>query len=313
MLQLLTTIALLYVAWTITSPLARAAFASALRPAPLGDRFYRMVANEVGGIAWELITGFVTAPSGTQTNLTMATGDSLAVRAAAQDKLALLVNLWVDSQTTGIVRVKSPRMHDNVQGIRAKTVASEAKVIMPWGRPQRVYPTDVLSADLSGSATAGDIETAALLFYYEDLPGVTGKFIKWDEAARRGVNVFTCENTVTTGAGGGWTGSVAINASFDLFKANTDYALLGYEVDVECAAVAFRGVDTGNLRVGGPGDELARHVTGEWFKRLSLSYDLPAIPVFNSLNKGGITVEAAQDENAAAVRVNSLFVELAPR
>jgi hypothetical protein len=77
MLRLLTTIALLYVAWTITAPLARAAFASALMPAPWAIGSARLVANEVGGIAWELITGFVTAPGATQTNLTMATGDSL--------------------------------------------------------------------------------------------------------------------------------------------------------------------------------------------------------------------------------------------
>ena len=313
MLRLLTTIALLYVAWTITAPLARAAFCAALKPAPLGDRFYRLVANDVGGMAWELLTGFVTAPSSTQTALTMSTGDSLAIRAGVGDKLVYLVQAWTDQQTAGTLRIKSPRMHDAVQGIRVKSVASEAKCLLPWGRPQRVYPTDVLSVDLSGSATGGDIETAAMLFYYEDIGGIQARYITWEDVQRRAIDLLYVENTLALGTAGGWSGSEAINSEFDLFKAGFDYALLGYEVDVECAAVAWRGADTGNLRMGGPGDELAKHVTCDWFGRLARSTGLPAIPVFNSLNKAGIQIDGAQDENGADPLVNSIFAVLSPR
>ncbi len=313
MLKLLTAIALLYVAWTITAPIVRATFAATVAPWSFSPRLARLAFDQVGGIAWELITGFVTAPSSTQTALTMSTGDSLAVRAGAPDKLALLVQAWTDQQTAGVLRIKSPRMHDNVQGYRVKSVASEAKPLMPWGRPQRIYPTDVLSVDLSGSATAGDIETAALLIYYEDVPGVQGRFITWDEVQKRAVSLLAVENTIALGTAGGWSGSEAINSEFDLFKANVDYALIGYEVDVECAAVAWRGADTGNVRVGGPGDELAKHLTGEWFKRLAVGYGIPAIPVFNSLNKAGISIDGAQDENGADPLVTSIFVELSPR
>ena len=78
----------------------------------------------------------------------------------------------------------------------------------------------------------------------------------------------------------------------------------------ECAAVRWQGVDTGNLGVGGPGQEVLKALTGNWFAMLSDAYGLPLIPVFNSANKAGILVDAAQDENAAAVRLTSLFVEL---
>src|SRR4051794_2146393 len=270
-------------------------------------------AGETGGIAWELITGFVTAPSSTQTALTMSTGDSLAIRSAPLDKMVRLVQAWTDQQTAGVLRVRSPKLHDNVQGIRYKATASDTVPLLPWGGAQRLYPTDVLSVDLSGSATAGDIESAALLVQYDDLPGIAGRFITADEVNKRAINILTVENTISLGTAGGWSGSEAINAEYDLFKANTDYALVGYMVDTECLAIAWRGADTGNLRVGGPGNETLRHVTAEWFMRLSKGYNLPAVPVLNSLNKAGISVDGAQDENGAVPLVQSLFVELSPR
>jgi hypothetical protein len=270
-------------------------------------------AGETGGIAWELITGFVTAPSSTQTALTMSTGDSLAIRSGPLDKMVRLVQLWTDQQTAGVVRARSPKLHDNVQGIRYKATASDTVPLLPWGAAQRLYPTDVLAVDLSGSATAGDIESAALLVQYDDLPGVSGRFITADEVNKRALNLLTVENTLSLGTAGGWSGSEAINAEYDLFKANTDYALIGYMVDTECLAVAWRGADTGNLRVGGPGNDTLRHVTAEWFMRLSKGYGLPAVPVFNSLNKAGISIDGTQDENGADPLVQSLFVELSPR
>lgn len=269
--------------------------------------------GQAGGVAWELISGFVTAPSTTQTALTMATGDSLTVRASVGDKLVQLVQAWADNQTAGVLRIRSPRMHDNVQGIRAQVTASDVVPLMAIGRPQRLYSQDTLAADLSGSATAGDIESAALLLYYEDIAGIAGRFITEEELMRRGVNVLNIENTISTGTTGGWSGGEAINAEYDPFKANTDYALIGYLTNTEALALAWRGADTGNLRIGGPGNETLRHVTADWFVRLNRAYKLPAIPVFNSQNKAGITIDAAQDENGADPLVNSIFVELSPR
>ena len=95
-------------------------------------------------------------------------------------------------------------------------------------------------------------------------------------------------------------------------KANTDYALVGYLIDVECAAVRWRGADTGNLGVGGPGDELGRDYTSDWFMRLSRHYGMPLVPVFNSANKAGVLLDLADDENAVAHTITSLLVEIGP-
>jgi hypothetical protein len=120
------------------------------------------------------------------------------------------------------------------------------------------------------------------------------------------------ESTITPGAAGGYSGAQAINANFDLFKANTDYALLGYRVDTRCAVVRWTGIDSGNLGVGGPGEPAISDVTENWFVMLSQSQNLPLIPVFNSANKAAIVTDIMQDQAASAVVLTSLMVELAP-
>jgi hypothetical protein len=262
--------------------------------------------------ALEIIGGYATAPSTTFTALTMFTGNSLAIRNAPLESDVKLLQAWVDAQGAGCLRIRSPRLHDNVQGIRLYTVVSEVAPLLPWGFPQKLIPQDTLVAELTGSATSGDIESAALLIYYSDLKGVDARLASVDDVLRRMVNIVTVENTIATGTGGGWTGEEALNAEFDLLKANTDYALLGYLVSAECLAVRWRGVDTGNLGVGGPGHEALKGVTANWFVRLSQAYGMGLIPVFNSANKAGILVDAAQDENGADVTLTSIFAEIGP-
>ena len=202
--------------------------------------------------ALELLTGIATAPSTTFTSLTMAAGNSNTVRLAKPDSKIWLLNAWVDSQAAGNLRIRSPQMHDNVQGIRLGHFASEPYPLLPWGTLQNLLPQDTMTLELTGSATAGDIETASLLVYYEDLPGIAGRFAKYAEVIERAVDVVCVENTITTLATGNYTGEEAINAEFDLLRANTDYAIMGYAVRGECASVRWRCVDFGNLGLGGP-------------------------------------------------------------
>jgi hypothetical protein len=262
------------------------------------------------GKALEVISGRVTAPGAAFTAWTMAAGNSLTVRNANIDTRIQLLQIWADNQAAGVLRVRSAKLHDNVQGIRLDVTISEVQPLLAWGAPQRLISQDVLVAEQTGSAVAGDIENGAMLIYYPDLPGNDARLATWEEIARRGQNIVTVENTITTGAGGGYTGEEALNAEFDLLKANTDYALLGYLVDTECCVVRWRGADSANLGVGGPGHEALRHKTANWFKDLAMDYGLPLIPVFNSANRSGILVDAVQDENAAAVTLTSIFAEL---
>lgn len=263
------------------------------------------------GRGMQLVTGFNTAPGATLTALGMASGDSLTIRATkAPETMIRLLTCWTDSQAAGILQITSPKLHDASRGIRVGTTISDTSPLLPLEQQQRLFQTDVLTALLSGSATAGDIETACMLVQYDDISGIEARLITPAEVEKRRVHTFTTENTLSLGTTGGYSGEEAINAEADFWKANTDYALLGYLTTVECAAIGWRGSDTGNLRVGGPGNETLRHVTAEWFIRLSMLTGLPCIPVFNSNNRGSILIDGVQDENGADPLVTSIWAQL---
>jgi len=262
------------------------------------------------GQALEIVSGLVTAPGSTLTALTMASGNSATVRNTNPSSLIALINTWAMTSAAGVWVIKSPKLHDNVQGIR--NVIQSADVSQKWvnGLWQKLYPQDNLTLLLSGSSTAGHIEQGQLLIYYSNLDGVNGRFITPTQLMQRTVNVWTTEIDITPGTAGGYSGQVAINSTFDNFKANTDYALVGYHVNVICAAVRFLGPDFGNLGLGGPGLASATWVTERWFASLSERLSIPLIPVFNSANKNGTLVDIVQDQGGAAVKVTAYLHEL---
>jgi hypothetical protein len=262
------------------------------------------------GPALDTVTAQGTAINTTIAALAASAGDSLAVKSGAQGKITRILQAWCDVQAAGTGRIRSARMHDNVQGIRFDTVTSDPRPLLPWGVGQRVYENDVLAVELAGSATAGDIEYIVLLLYYEDLPGTSAQFVSSQDVMQRGGNVSYVENTLATGTGGGYTGGEAINTEFDQFRAGSKYALVGYLVDAEGAAVCWRGPDTGGLRVSGPADETERELTSSWFMRLSDAFKLPLVPIISAENKAATLVDAVQDENGTDITVTSILVEM---
>ncbi len=263
------------------------------------------------GLGLEVITGFTTAAGATTTALTMAAGNSPTIRNTRLDAKVLLLNIWSDFQAAGFFQARSPRLHDNVRGIRLAAAISEVKPTIPYRFRQPLVPQDTLILEQQGSAVAGDIETTALLVWYEDITGIDAHLVTYQEVLERMVSLVTVESSMTAGAGGGYTGERAINSQSDLLVANTEYALVGYLVDVETAVVRWRGADTGNLGLGGPGDDTGRDYTRSWFLDLARNFDAPMVPVFNSANRAGILQDLAQDENAAAVKITSILAQLA--
>jgi hypothetical protein len=262
----------------------------------------------------DTLTGFVTAPGAVFTAWTMATGDSLAVRAAVPGSNIWLVGAWGFNQVAGVLRVRSPRLHDNVQGIRMRIPASLVNQKLPIARGpggfQRLFTQDTLIVEQTGSAVGGQIETGSLAIWYDDVPGIAGRFIDQNQLNKFGVNLMGQEVTVTTGVAGGYSGSVAINATNDNFKANTDYALIGGFCDTRVATVRIKGIDTGNLGVGFPGDPTLQEFTADWFVRLSQSSYTGMIPVFNSQNKTGITVDAVSNQISVTTVITLMLMEL---
>jgi hypothetical protein len=80
--------------------------------------------------------------------------------------------------------------------------------------------------------------------------------------------------------------------------------VLGMTTDTECAAVCLRGPDTGNLRVSRcPGEPDLTEDTMYWFRKMSMEYGLPLIPVINSANKGATLIDCVNDENGGTANV----------
>lgn len=270
--------------------------------------FMRRVAagfeTNVLGPALDTITATGTAIGASLAAATVAVGDSLQVKNQVNNVPAWLLQTWVDNQVAGEVRIRSPKFHDNVDAIRSRVQIGILDPLLPWGCPQPLYPQDVLTVELAGSAVGGDIESAVLQVYYPDLPGQSARLLTWDAVKPRIVNIIGQRIAITLGSTAGYNGGRALNADTDLLQANTDYAVLGMTTNTECAAICLRGPDTGNLRCSVPGEpgHLIHH-TNYWFKRLAIAYGLPLIPIINSANKGATFVDCVNDENAGTANI----------
>ncbi len=259
----------------------------------------------------EVLSFSATAPGSSGAAAAALSGDSLTIKNGKDGSRISLLGLWSKNQTAGFVQVASPLMHDSTRGIRVRANAAIVRNVLTTKFPQQMYAQDSLSAQIAGSAVAGDVELASMLLYYEDLPGVNARLIGADELATRLKSITTVDASITTTAGPGYSGSEALNAESDLLHANQDYAILGAVVGVRCLAVTLKGPDTSNLRIAVPGEPNNPNRTGSFFVNLAERYNMPLIPVINSANRASTFLEAAQDENAAAVTVSWILAELA--
>lgn len=262
------------------------------------------------GIAIETI-GFNTLnPGATFTAASAATGDSLAIRSFDIHDGATLEGIACRQGTAGAVRVRSPRFHDNVNGIRYNVTATDPIMLSPDWLSQPVEPVDTLIVEQTGGGA--ETEVGALWIYYNNLAGSNARIYRWEEIKPRIVNyagVFV--NPTSSATIGAWGPGRTLNADVDNLKAGVDYALLGVDVDTSVVCVSIKGADTGNYRIGIPGST-NRTETRDWFIRNATRDNMPWIPVINAANKGGILVDVLHNAASQAVNINFLFAELRP-
>lgn len=242
--------------------------------------------------AIEVVTGRVVNPGAAFTLLTANTGNTFTIRDFPEASMAYLHGMWTQQATAGQFRIRSPRFHDDVQGIRK--VANAASVFNLFGdeEEQKLFPNDPLRIDQTGGGAETD--AGAFLVYYQSLGGIDARLETWDSIKPRIIDMMGHVVQVAGPAvSGDWSAGTLITVPNDTLKANTDYAILGYEVDTESLAVAVSGTDTGNLRLGGPGP-LNPIETRDWFVSQSRARALPYIPVFNSNNRGTLLVSVAR-------------------
>ena len=258
---------------------------------------------------FEIVSCSATQPN-TGAAATAFTGDSLTVKNAIQTagKKVQIVQVWQTNQVAGFGQITFPSGHDTTRGWRAGAYVGVNPGLLPLPVKMEVQPQELLSVTIAGSNNAGDVEQLSMLVHYDDLPGVDARLMKADAVERQMEKLTTVEQSITSVAGPGYSGEVAINTTTDLLLANRNYAVLGMKSRTQTHALTLRGPDLGNLRVGCPG-VLRDELTSQWFMLMSRLHDLAMVPVINSGNKNSTFVGVAADENAGTFLV-TLYLAL---
>jgi hypothetical protein len=259
------------------------------------------------GSITEIITGRATNPAAL-TALTANTGDGFAVRSFGEGAIPLLENVWTQQATAGIARVRSARMHDSTQAIRLVANAALPKALLPLESEQRLYQTDTLTVEIQGGGA--EVDAMALQMYYANVASGQARLAMWDQVKPLIQDILTVQVDVAGPAtSGDWSAGTNLTNFTDLLRADTWYAVLGYTLDTASLAVAIRGPDTGNYRVGGPGilDALE---TRDWFVRQSKAHGTPHIPVLNSQNDGATQAFVARVGAGGTINVSFILARL---
>ena len=249
---------------------------------------------------------YTAAAAGTGVAVPMA-GDTFNVP-NFNDGAGYLENLWAEGTSTDFVSIKSPRMHDNNQGMRMQVTSTAENPLLPWNAYQALTSGDTPTVSIDETAAAtGAIAT---LYSFDDLPGVQPRLDTWSDVQPRIVAISGVQVTVgAIGAIGNYSAGVAINSSYDNLQSDADYALLGYLPLAPVLTIAVAGQDTGNLKVGGPGTTDPK-VTRNWFVEMDKNTGRPSIPIIAANNKGGTLVFQTDNTAHAAQNVTLIMAEL---
>lgn len=250
-------------------------------------------------------------PGATLGAATAVAGDSLQAR-NSRGRVSIMDWWGAQDHAGGIQQLIWNTGHDTTRNLRVNVNAGEYDTRIVRGIYPQLQPQEVISASLSGGAGATVVEIGVLTMLYQDLPSSRLNGLTYKEVQERKIRDTTIQATLTGGAtpNGGWTGEELINAETALLHANTNYALLGMTVDIDVPAVAMRGIFSGNMRVGVPGD--AGNVTfgADYFCQLARWSGLPLIPVFNSGDASATYFSFLQNETAVNPLVTAYVAEL---
>lgn len=203
-------------------------------------------------------------------------------------------------------RIKSPLLHDNVTGLTFIPAEVPAQFLIPRDTYIAVQPNDILT--LQGAIAAAGTIVAALQVYYDQLPGAAARLHSWGDISGNVKYIKSIQVPLNAIAVGAWTDTpIAGPAPLeDQLHAGSDYAILGYQVNPAVDVIAFKGAETGNLRIGGPGPQSTIDIT-EYFIRMTEYNARPYIPVFNANNRYAFFASAF---NHAAVAAQAATVAM---
>ncbi len=234
-------------------------------------------------------------------------GDTGQVRSFDAPAKATLLNLIRMGTTAGFAGVRSPLLHDAVTGIRFTPAESPSVYALPGWIGQDLTSQDTLTFDISGGAAETDLELATI--YYDNVGGATARLFSPSDIQGNVENVKPQRVAVTSSATAGTWVDTLLGTTENLLHANTDYAIVGYAASVNLAAVGIKGIETGNLRVCGPGST-QEYPTTDYFWQMSVRTGKPCIPVINAANIGGLFVPCAAATASVASTVELYLAEL---
>ncbi len=268
-------------------------------------------------LAYELVLGYSSSLSGTGLNaLTAGANQSFTVRNFSTGQAVLEEVIGHDSVGAFRMQITSPKMHDTTYGMQfystpknlGGTSTFNPLNLFPGYMNQRLYATDTLSWQVAGANA--DVVVGGIGIFYSDLSGIAARLYDWPTIKSHIVNYAgVSASPVTSGTAGAWGTAVALNSGNYNLKANTDYAIVGYQAQLPGGLLAFQGTDTGNLLVGGPIATSAAN-NGSYFIDLAVKYGGPRIPVFNSNNAPGMTVNIASSGTSTTVPVSLTVAQL---
>ena len=248
--------------------------------------------------------------------LSAGTSDSLSIPNFVQGTDAKLLEAWAGNSANACeYDIRSPNFHDNTRGIRMASMFNptlsgadgDPQLLLGTYVVQRLYASDTLTVEVNGTNT----NNVALDFlaYFSDLPGAQQNLRSWPEVQAQAIDAVGIRVSVTAGSAGDYGTGVALNGTDDRLKANTNYALLGATSQLPCGLLSITGPETSGRRIGLP-LHWQQTISAGWFVDLSIKYNLPLIPVFNSNNKGNIILQAADAATNVATAATLQFLEL---
>lgn len=267
------------------------------------------------GLAYEVVGFNATtgAVANTYANAVADAGDSLVVRTFEPNSRAWLEFIGLQAAAAGATRVevKSPVLHDNVQGMELVSSETPASFLVPARTNEPMQPGDTLGVSVATSVAAATVIGGALGIYYQNAQGIAAVLKMWPDISSQITHIKPFSVTPGAVAANTWLDTALTTAGAQL-DANRYYAVLGYLVSDPYIAVAIKSQQTGNLRCGGPG-AISTLDLGDYFAYSSEKNGVPQIPVFFANNKGSTYLSLLSSVAVAAPKdVTLICAQLAP-
>src|SRR4051794_7709095 len=139
------------------------------------------------GRALEVISGYNAVSTAAFQTVTNAAPNTTAVRNFPDPATAQLVQAWMSGTgdtANAVLKVTSPRMHDNVIGIELTGGAAKPKRMMSSFANEVLYAQDTPTVAISDPGV-GNVVCESLLYHYDNLPGTDARLYSWPEISAR--------------------------------------------------------------------------------------------------------------------------------